>query len=66
MVKASKLLLAFIEAQGDKDELAERLGIARRTLYSIERGEDIGHADIVAKILNVTGMEFEKAFEVEE
>ena len=64
IVKASKLLLSYIEAQGDKDSLAKRLDISRRTLYSIENGEDIGHADVVAAILKVTGYEFDKAFEV--
>lgn len=66
MIKASKLLIGFIQGQEDKDELAKRFGISRRTLHSIENGEDIGHADVVAGILKDTGFDFEKAFEVKE
>ena len=66
MVKASKLLLSYIDGQDDKDSLCKRLKISRRTLYSIENGEDIGHADTIAYIVKETGFDFEKAFEVEE
>ena len=66
MIKASKLLVEFINAQGDKENLAKLMDISSRTLHSIEHGEDIGHADTVAKILKATGFDFEKAFEVKD
>ena len=66
MIKASKLTIEYLKAQEDKDALSERLGVTRRTLSSIVDGDDLGHADMVAKILKETGFEFEKAFEVQE
>ena len=66
MLKASKLTIDYLKAQEDKSALATRLDCSRRTLSSIEDGDDLGHADMVAKILKETGFEFEKAFEVKE
>ena len=65
MIKASKALVDFIEAQGSIPELAERLDVTRQTVYNIKNGVDVS-SDMVAKILNLTGFDFEKAFEVEE
>lgn len=64
MIKASKLLISYIEGQDDKDSFAKKLNLSRRTLDSIKNGEDIGHADTIAQIVKETGLEFDKAFEV--
>ena len=65
MITASKLLKEFIKSQNSIEELAGKLDVTRQTVYAIISGEKVS-SDMVAKILNLTGMDFEKAFEVEE
>ena len=65
MITASKLLLQFIENQGNITEFAKRLTVAPGTVYNIIKGEDIS-SDVVAKIINRTGLKFDSAFEVKE
>ena len=65
MIKASKNLVMFIEAQESIEALAKDLEVTRQTIYNVKNGSDVS-SDMVAKILNYTGFDFEKAFEVKE
>lgn len=64
MIQASKTLKDFIEAQNSIEDFAGKLKVTRQTIYNIIKGENIS-SDMVAKILNETGMDFEKAFSIE-
>lgn len=63
MITASKTLKTYIDAQESKPGLAKKLDISRQALYQIKGGSNIS-ATTVAKILEVTGFDFEQAFEV--
>lgn len=63
MIQASNTLKEFIKAQNSIEEFAEKLNVTRQTIYNIVGGDKVS-SDMVAKILNATGMDFEKAFEV--
>ena len=65
MIKASKLLVDYIDAQENQEYLAESFKLSRQTVYNIKNGGNVS-SDAVAGILNATGFDFEKAFEVEE
>lgn len=65
MLIASKSLKAFIASQKSKNELAEKLEVSRQTLHLIENGSSIS-SKMVTRLLEITGFEFEKAFEVSE
>ena len=65
MIQASKVLKEFIRSQKSIEDFASDLEVTRQTIYNILGGEKVS-SDMVAKLLNKTGMEFEKAFEVEE
>ena len=65
MIKASKVLVNFIDGQKSIPELAEEFGVTRQTIYNVRAGENVS-SELVAKFLNKTGYAFEKAFEVEE
>jgi len=63
MIKASKVLIDYIEAQVSPENLAEELNVSRQTIHNIKSGENVS-SEMVAKFLKITGFEFEKAFEV--
>lgn len=65
MIKANKPLITYIETQRDKEELAKKWSISLTTIYSILKGNHI-ESETIASILNDTGFEFEKAFEIKE
>ncbi len=62
MIKASKTLIDYIKAQEKLEEFSSRSKISRNVLYSLMRGKTPS-TDTVTKILNITGLDFEKAFE---
>ena len=64
MIKASETLVKYIEGQESITDLAANLKTTRQTIYTIKNGGDVS-ADMVAKILNETGFDFEKAFVTE-
>ena len=53
----------FIEAQTNKVEFSKRAGISLVTVYKILTGNSL-EARTIGKLLQVSGFEFEKAFEV--
>ena len=63
MIKASKVLTDYIEAQENMGEFSDRAKIAKSVIYSVLRGETPS-TDTVQKLLNVSGFDYEKAFEV--
>ena len=66
MIKASDLLIKFFDGQENKTNLCKRLDISMPTLYRIMRQESNVDEKTIAAVLNVTGFDFEKAFEVGE
>lgn len=64
MIKASKNLISYIESQESIEKLANDLDVTRQTIYNVKNGADVS-SDMVAKFLNHTGFDFEKAFEVD-
>ena len=65
MITASKTLIEFLENQSNIVDYAEKIDVAPGTIYNILKGKDVS-SDVVAKILNHTGLKFESAFEVKE
>ena len=65
MIKASQTLKDFIKAQKSMDDFAKNLDVTRQTIYNILDGVRIS-SDMLEKIMNKTGMSFEKAFETDE
>ena len=65
MIKASDILIKYLEGQESIESLAKNLDVTRQTVYAIKNGGDVS-ADMVAKLLKETGFDFEKAFEVKE
>lgn len=64
MIQASKVMKNYIEAQKSIESFAEEMDVTRQTIYNILDGDNVSSI-MVAKLLNKTGMEFEKAFDVE-
>ncbi len=64
MITANLTLINYIKSQKSLQEFANKSGVSLRTVYTIIDGKQIS-ADVIAKILTVTGMDFEKAFEVD-
>lgn len=65
MIHASKKLVEFINSQNSIEDFADKLGVTRQTVYNILNQEMIS-SEIIAKIINETGMDFEKAFDINE
>lgn len=65
MITASKILIDFIDGQNSKKDLGERWGCTERTIYNVRTGTYDVSADLIGKIINDTGFDFEKAFIVE-
>lgn len=65
MISAGKVLKDFIKNQTSIEDLSEKLGVTRQTVYNILNGESIS-SEMIAKLLNETGFDFEKAFEVQD
>ena len=65
MIQASKFLKEYIKSQKSIEEFAGDLEVTRQTIYNVLSGENVS-SDMVAKLLNKSGFEFEKAFEVQE
>lgn len=65
MIKASKNLINFIKSQESVEKLAKDLEVTRQTIYNVKNGSDVS-SEMVAKFLNHTGFDFEKAFEVDD
>lgn len=63
MIRASLILKEFIRSQKSIESFADDMDVTRQTIYNILGGDKVS-SDMVAKILNKTGMEFEKAFEI--
>ena len=66
MIKPSEHLIAHIKAQLSKKALAKKWGITERTVYNIQKGDYDISSNLVAVILGDTGLDFEKAFVLEE
>lgn len=64
MIRASSTLKDFIRAQKSVEHFASEIDVTRQTIYNILGGDKVS-SDMVVKILNKTGMEFEKAFDIE-
>ncbi len=65
MIKAKDVVKDFIKAQPTLESFAKKIGTTRQTLHNILNDENVS-SEIIAKILNETGMDFEKAFMVKE
>lgn len=66
MIVASKFLKEFIHSQnGGIDGFSKLIGISRPTVYKILDDEPIS-SEVMSIILEKTGMELPKAFEVKE
>jgi len=65
MIIAKDSIKIFLKSQPRIETFADKLGVTRATVYNILNGENVS-ADSIAKLLNVTGFDFEKAFEVKE
>lgn len=65
MIIARDSIKVFLKAQPRIEAFADKIGVTRATVYNILNGENVS-ADSIAKLLNVTGFDFEKAFEVKE
>ena len=63
MIKASDILIGFLRSQNDREGFMKRADISQGSYYNLVGGKDVG-SDTVAKILKITGLDFEKAFEV--
>lgn len=63
MIVISKLMEDFIQSQTSIDGFAEKLGVSRQTVYNILKKESIS-SEMMSKLLNVTGITLDKAFEV--
>lgn len=63
MIYANKTLKSYILGQKDKGDLAEKWGVTKQTVYNILNDDSVS-AETIAKILQDTGFEFEKAFEL--
>lgn len=64
MIKASDTLLKYINGQESTTKLAEKMKVSTQTIYNVLQGDNVS-SEVVAKFLNLTGFEFEKAFIVE-
>ena len=65
MISASKAIKDFIKNQPSITAFAEELKVSRETVYNILNGENVS-SEMIAVLLNKTGFDFEKAFEVED
>ena len=66
MIIASSFLKEFIKSQSDGIEgFSKMIGVSRPTVYKIMNDEAISN-DIMSTILEKTGLELSKAFEVKE
>ena len=63
MLYAKDAIKVYIEAQGDKQALADRLKISRQTLYNIIGGNPVSE-DTASALLKETGFEQDVAFEL--
>lgn len=64
MIKASKSLKNYIESQENIEKFCERVELSKSVVYSLLK-DTTPSAETIAKLLEVTGFDFEKAFEVE-
>ena len=62
MIVAKDSVKNYINSQVSVVELAERLGVAHSTLYGVAKGNPVS-AEIIDKLLEVTGFDFEKGFD---
>lgn len=65
MITASKALKEFIRNQNSIESFAEKMDVTRQTIYNILDDSKIS-SDMIAKFIEITGFDFEKAFEVNE
>ena len=66
MIVASEFLKEFVRSQnGGIDGFSKLVGISRPTVYKILEGESIS-TEVMGTILEKTGLELPKAFEVKE
>ena len=65
MIRASKITKEFIRNQNSIEDFADKLGVTKMTVYTILDNGNVSSA-MIAKLLNETGFDFEKAFEVKE
>ena len=65
MIVAKESIKHYITSQASVEELAEKLRVAPSTLYSVAKGNNVS-SEVVSKLLNETGFDFEKGFNTEE
>lgn len=65
MITLSDSAKKFIKEQESIEKFAERVDISTTRIYAFLNGESVS-SNFVAKFLNVTGLDFEKAFVIEE
>ena len=63
MIKATQALKLHIEAQENFTEFCKRAGLSKGAVYAVLT-DKTPSTDTVQKLLNVTGFDYEKAFEV--
>ena len=65
MIVAKKSIKDFIKNQPTIEGFADEVGVTRQTIYTILNGGAVS-AEMISQLLNKSGYEFEKAFEVKE
>lgn len=65
MITAKEPIKNYITSQASVEELADRMKLSPTTLYSVAKGNNVS-AEVVSKLLNETGFDFEKGFETNE
>ena len=66
MILASKTLKKYIEIHSSNEIIANRWDTTRQTVHNIMHDKQNISSELIAIILNDTGMKFESAFEVTE
>lgn len=63
MIVAKDSIKDFIKNQATLEDLAERLGVSRQTVYNIQIGLNIS-SEMIEKLMKETGFSFDKSFEI--
>ena len=66
MIKPSKILRSYIEGFETRRDFCERFGIDQAILSRYLSGSQTCSSNFIASVIRETGMDFEKAFEVDD
>ena len=65
MIIARKSIKSYIKAHPSVETFAQKFSVTRQTIYNILDDMNVS-SDMISKLLQETGFDFEKAFEVKE